>query len=59
MITELGYKSIACCAGSFGAGVIKRAKEIIPNCTTYLLKGRGHMNIMTKAEKEIIRDFFK
>ena len=42
-----------------GKGVIKRAKEIIPNCTTYLIKGRGHMNIMTDEEKEMIREFFK
>ena len=42
-----------------GEGVIKRAKEIIPNCTTYLIKGRGHMNIMTDEEKEMIREFFK
>ena len=41
-----------------GEGVIKRAKEIIPNCTTYLIKGRGHMNIMTDEEKEMIREFF-
>ena len=42
-----------------GEGVIKRAKEIIPNCTTYLIKGRGHMNIMTDVEKEMIREFLK
>ena len=42
-----------------GEGVIKRAKEIIPNCTTYLIKGRGHMNIMMDEEKEMIREFLK
>lgn len=42
-----------------GEGVIKRAKKIIPDCTTYLIKGRGHMNVMTNEEKEIIRNFLK
>ena len=37
-------------------GVIKRAQEIIPNCTTYLIAGRGHMNNMTDKEKEMIRE---
>ena len=41
-----------------GEGVIKRAKEIIPNCTTYLIKGRGHLHYMTDEEKEMIRTFF-
>jgi hypothetical protein len=41
-----------------GKGVIKRAKEIIPNCTTYLIKGRGHLHYMTDEEKEMIRTFF-
>lgn len=40
-------------------GVIKRAQEIIPNCTTYLIAGRGHMNNMTDKEKEMIREFLK
>lgn len=40
-----------------GKGVIERAKDIIPNCTTYLLKGRGHMNFLTDEEKKMIVDF--
>lgn len=42
-----------------GKGVIKRAEKIIPNCTTYLIKARGHMNFMTAEEKEMIRTFLK
>lgn len=38
-------------------GVLKRAKQIIPNCTTYLIEGRGHINDMTDEEKKMIRDF--
>lgn len=41
-----------------GKNVIKRAKEIIPNCTTYLIKNRGHMNILTDEEKKMIINFF-
>ncbi|MEE1057679.1 MAG: alpha/beta hydrolase [Acutalibacteraceae bacterium] len=37
--------------------VIPRAKQIIPNCTTYLLESRGHMNNLTKDEKKMIIDF--
>ena len=40
-----------------GKGVIKRAKDIIPNCTVYLLEGRGHMNFLTDEEKKMIVDF--
>ena len=40
-----------------GNGVIERAKKIIPQCKTYLLKGRGHMNFLTDEEKEMIVDF--
>ena len=40
-----------------GKGVIERAKDIIPNCTTYLLEGRGHMNFLTDEEKKMIVDF--
>lgn len=42
-----------------GEGVIRRAQEIIPNCTTYLIKGRGHLHYMTADEKEMIRTFLK
>lgn len=37
--------------------VLPRAKKIIPNVTTYLLKGRGHMHIMTDEEKKMVVDF--
>ncbi len=37
-----------------GKGVIERAKRIIPNCETYLLEGRGHMNFLTDEEKNMI-----
>ena len=40
-----------------GKGVIERAQEIIPDCTAYLLKGRGHMNFLTDDEKKMIVDF--
>lgn len=37
--------------------VIPQAEKTIPHCTTYLLKDRGHMNILTGQEKQIIVDF--
>ena len=40
-----------------GKGVIERARKIIPNCETYLLKGRGHMNYLTDEEKKMIVNF--
>ncbi|MCR4656848.1 MAG: alpha/beta hydrolase [Lachnospiraceae bacterium] len=40
-----------------GKGVIERAKRIIPNCKTYLLEGRGHMNFLAEDEKKMIIDF--
>ncbi len=44
----------------FPAGrVIPRAERIIENCTTYLLKDRGHMNFLTADEKQMIVDFLK
>ena len=42
-----------------GAGVIARAERIIPNCRTYLLMGRGHMNFLTEEEKKMIVDFLR
>lgn len=39
--------------------VIPQAKKIIPNCTTYLLQGRGHMNKLTEVEKQKIVEFLK
>ncbi len=38
--------------------VIPRALEIIPNCSTYLLKNRGHMHMLSVEEKQKIVDFF-
>ena len=40
-----------------GPGVIERAERIIPNCKTYLLRGRGHMHFLTDDEKEMIVEF--
>ncbi|MDD5935920.1 MAG: alpha/beta fold hydrolase [Clostridiales bacterium] len=37
--------------------VIPRAKEIIPNCSTYLLRGRGHISPLTEKEKKMIVQF--
>lgn len=37
--------------------VIPQAQNIIPNCTTYILQGRGHMNHLSETEKQIIVDF--
>lgn len=39
--------------------VIPRAEAIIPDCTTYLLKERGHMNYLTAGEQKMIIDFLK
>ncbi|WP_028546447.1 alpha/beta fold hydrolase [Paenibacillus taiwanensis] len=38
--------------------VLQRAKRIIPNHTTHLLEGCGHMHRMTEREKNMIVDFF-
>ena len=37
--------------------VLTQAKNIIPNCKTYLLKNRGHMNLLTAEEKKMIVTF--
>lgn len=37
--------------------VIPRANKFIQHCTTYLLKNRGHINVLTKEEKQMIVDF--
>ncbi len=37
--------------------VIPQAEKIIPNCTTYTLKDRGHMHVLTEEEKQKIIDF--
>lgn len=39
--------------------VLPKAKEIILNCKTYMLKGRGHMNVLHRQEKQMIIDFLK
>ncbi len=39
--------------------VLKRAGNIIPNCTRYELSGRGHMHNLTVKEKEMIIHFLK
>lgn len=39
--------------------VIPQAKKMIPNCVTYLLQNRGHMNQLTDKEKQIIVEFLK
>lgn len=56
MIDQLGFDRISLFGGSFG-GVIERAEKIIPNCKTYLLRGRGHMHFLTDEEKKMIVDF--
>ena len=44
----------------FPAGkVLKRARQIIPNCTLYELVGRGHMHILTEKEKNMVIQFLK
>ena len=37
--------------------VLPRAEAIIPDCTTYLLKDRGHMNSLRPDEQEMIIKF--
>lgn len=39
--------------------VLKRAQEIIPNCTTYELKDRGHMHVLTENEQKMIIEFLQ
>lgn len=42
-----------------GQGVLERADKIIPDCRTYLLRGRGHMHFLTDDEKRMIVAFLK
>ena len=42
-----------------GSKVIERAKRIIPNCQTYLLRDRGHMHFLTDEEKKMIIKFLE
>ncbi len=37
--------------------VLPQAESMIPNCTTYLLKERGHLNFLTTGEQEMIIEF--
>lgn len=39
--------------------VIPRAKQIITNCTAYLVENRGHINSLTGKEKQLIIDFLR
>lgn len=39
--------------------VIPQAEKILPNCVTYLLQNRGHINYLTEIEKQKIVDFLK
>ena len=39
--------------------LVMGAEKIIPNCRTYLLRGRGHMHFLTDEEKKMIADFLK
>ena len=40
-----------------GPGVLRRAKKIIPNGRTYLIRDRGHMHYLTEREERIIVKF--
>lgn len=40
-----------------GKNVLAQAEKIIPNCRTYLLNNRGHMNKLTPEEKKAIVNF--
>lgn len=40
-------------------GVLRRAEQIIPDCKTYLIRGRGHMHFLTDEEKQMIVNFLK
>lgn len=42
-----------------GAGVLKRVKKVWKQSKTYLLRGRGHINKLTEAEKDSILQFLK
>lgn len=39
--------------------VLPEAKKMMPNCKTYMLKSRGHMNILHKQEKQMVVDFLE
>ena len=37
--------------------VLPKAKKVLPNCKIHMLKGRGHIHLLHKKEKQIIMDF--
>ncbi|MCI8522782.1 MAG: alpha/beta hydrolase [Lachnospiraceae bacterium] len=37
--------------------VLPKAKKVLPNCKIHMLKGRGHIPVLRKREKQIIVDF--
>lgn len=42
----------------FPAGrVLPRAKKILPDCKIHMLRGRGHIHVLRRREKQIIVDF--
>lgn len=40
-------------------GLLSRAKEIIPNCTTHIIKEAGHMHTLSTTEKNMIIKFLR
>jgi pimeloyl-ACP methyl ester carboxylesterase len=42
-----------------GVSVIRRTEQIMNNYTTYLQKGKGHMNRLTSEEEQMIVDFLQ
>jgi len=39
--------------------VLPQAEAMMPNCTAYLLRDRGHMNYLTAGEQEMIIEFLR
>lgn len=37
--------------------VLPKAKRVLPNCKIHMLRGRGHIPVLRKREKQIIVDF--
>ena len=40
-----------------GGGVLARAREVWPQCETYLLEGRGHIHRLAPEEQQRLREF--
>ncbi len=69
MPTNVSATKMACCKAPAlvmaaekdclfpGEGVLERAEKIIPNCETYLIRGRGHMHFLNDAEKKRIAQY--